>query len=77
MENGTVQIVISSATILGGIGYIIHTFFSGYNTFKKDIYEKMDSRVKTKECDDWRKVEGQNVKRIEDDVREIRRRQDG
>jgi hypothetical protein len=75
--NGVIQIVLSSAAVIGGVGYIIHTAWSGYGAFKKDVYDKLGTTIKTDFCKDFRDRVGTDVKRIEDDVREIRRRQDG
>jgi hypothetical protein len=50
-EGGMIQLVISSATIIGGIGYILHTVWTGYQEFKKYVYENM---VKKGDCREYR-----------------------
>lgn len=69
-DNGTIQIVISSAAVVGGIGYILATIWKGYTDFKKYVYE---NTVKKSECELVQKGFEKDIKRLEDDAREDRK----
>jgi hypothetical protein len=65
IENGTIQIVVSTATVIGGLWVLVHTVYSGYKAFKKDVYDKLNVVVTKTDCKD-------NRDRIEADIREVR-----
>jgi hypothetical protein len=74
VENGTVQIVISTATIIGGLWIIFQTVYSGYKAFKKDVYDKLGKVVEKPDCLGYREGFEKDFQRIDADVREIRGR---
>ena len=34
--------ILSISTLVGMIGYLLHSVFTGYKEFKKDAYKKLD-----------------------------------
>ena len=70
----TLQIVVSSATVIGAVGYIIHSLWTGYQVFKKDIYEKISEKVATKVCERWMQDEKEARQRVDQDVCDLKRR---
>ena len=61
-SNSTVQIVISGATILGIIGYILHDVWTGYKSFKKETFDRLEAKRAKSECDEFRRL----AERMED-----------
>lgn len=57
MENNTIQIAISSVTLLGIAGYIIHSVVSGYLKFRKDMYQKLEEKLNESQCNEYRRIE--------------------
>jgi hypothetical protein len=55
-ENGVVQIVLSSLSIVGIVGYVGHSVWTGYQDFKKDTYEKLSKKRDTDDCNEFRRI---------------------
>ena len=53
--------VLSISTLIGVIGYLLHTVFTGYKEFKKDAYRKFDElddqKLSKRECNEYRTYE--------------------
>lgn len=79
IESGTIQIAISGLTVIGVVGYIIHTFYTGYQAFKKTMYERINTIQEEKQdvvqCNEYRRIEERhdNIERSH----EIERRRGG
>lgn len=57
MENNVIQIAVSSVTIVGAVGYIIHSAWTSYRKSRENIYEKLDKKLDKKQCDEYRRIE--------------------
>lgn len=57
INSDTIQIAVSSATLLGIAGYIIHSVVSGYCRFRKDMYKKLDEKRSKEQCNEYRRLE--------------------
>ena len=70
VENGSIQIVVSGVTIVGAIGYLIHSAYIGYNKFKDDVYNTLDRKLDTNRCIEYRQLEKDKVDRIDYDLQQ-------
>lgn len=57
IENNTIQIAVSSVTLLGIAGYIIHSLWSGYCKFRNNMYEELDKKLNENQCNEYRRIE--------------------
>jgi len=62
MDEGIINIAITGAMVIGGIGYLINLKLSGDREFKKDVYVKLEEKRKKAECDEFRRL----AERMED-----------
>jgi hypothetical protein len=50
--------ILSISTLVGMIGYLLHSVFTGYKEFKKDAYKKLDElddqKMSKRECNEYR-----------------------
>jgi hypothetical protein len=50
--------ILSISTLIGIIGYLIHSVFTGYKEFKRDAYRKLDElddeKLSKRECNEYR-----------------------
>lgn len=49
-----VQYLLSGATIISAIGYILHSLYVSHREFKKDVYHKLGEKVDKNDCRDFR-----------------------
>ena len=57
INSDTIQIAVSSVTLLGIAGYIIHSIWSGYCKFRNNMYEKLSEKLDEKRCNEYRRIE--------------------
>jgi hypothetical protein len=69
-ENGVIQTLLTGATIVGLLGYIGHTVYTGYSDFKKSVYTTLSEKVAKVDCKDWRDTEKEARIRIDDDLQQ-------
>ena len=50
--------ILSISTLIGIIGYLVHSVFTGYKEFKRDAYRKLDElddqKLSKRECNEYR-----------------------
>ena len=53
--------VLSISTLIGVIGYLLHSLYTGYREFKRDAYRKLDElddeKLSKRECNEYRAYE--------------------
>jgi hypothetical protein len=70
-ESGAVQIVITSATVVGFIGYIIHSTWMGYQKFKDNVWLSLDKKREKNDCDKAMALAEKVVERVDRDVQRL------
>ena len=61
-DSGLVQTLLSAATVFGIIGYGVVTFVAGYREFKRTVYDKLEKKVETDNCKEFRKIDAERLK---------------
>lgn len=50
-----IKVLLSGATVVAAIGYVVHSIYMGYCEFKKDAYAKLNNKVDKDDCRDFRR----------------------
>ena len=57
------------ASILTG-GYVAKEIWNGYQSFKKDVYSKLEKKVEISLCDGFRETEKEARERVDQDLQQ-------
>lgn len=71
-NEGPIQIIITSATVLAAIGYLITAFVHGTKKKFEKLSDKLDEKQDKSVCKEFRDQEDKRMTRTEDDLREHR-----
>lgn len=57
--------MLSVTTLIGIIGYLLHSLYTGYKEFKRDAYRKLDElddeKMGKRECNEYRIYERREI----------------
>jgi hypothetical protein len=57
--------IVSGATLLALVGYLLHSIYTGYREFKKDAYRRFEEiermKLDKKQCEEFREYERREI----------------